>query len=1043
MRLKLSLKQIWTVITLLAVGVPIAIVLIWYGQEVYDTRLDAALVAEYQKNESIRNEIDSEVRRFKALLQSKSDPLSILLENSSVAFNSDVQDVLNSLLKNFIIREESMREIVILSKKTEAIAIVSPERGITGDEVLSYEEMQSLIRYFGFDSKKEYPEIVIPSMGRDYVGSPQQYDGYIGFNIAIPIGNPAKAILLAVIEVDKLWSNDVGDESVNYIVDRRGDLLVKIDGGDARAGDLMTHLAIVRSALSESDWISDVTYTGVSGQEVFGSYAVVPSLNWILISEVASSTITQPIWMIIFKIILFTLIGAGVFVSLILYLVEKILKPIQFTSEAIDHLARGEYEFSLEPCGINELDAMTTGFNDMAKEIQERERAINSIALELSGHSSLFFQNMVVTLSNLYKTKYAFIGLFDSKDKLNITTLVVCVDGVVTDNMSYAIKDTPCEIVIQKSTYAFAENVQSLFPKDEMLKTMGVESYVGSLLYNSENIAIGLIALMDVRPMTHLNQMQPVIEIFSARAGAEIERTSTMEELRKREQDLIATHDSLSDGVITVNETGEVLTFNKTAAELFGYSAEEVIGNNVSMLMPEPMASRHDDYLRRYMTTDMKHIIGIGREVEGLHKDNGVFAMRLSLSELPEDADGVKRFIGSCQDLTYIKQKEEQLRRSQKMDALGKLTGGIAHDFNNILGIILGYSGLLSKALSEEPKLIKYASQIQHAGERGAKLTKKLLSFSQQEISEATTVDINALLKHSKNMLEKTLTARIRLNLDLEEDLWPVHLDAADLEDAIINMSINAMHSMPETGELTLHTCNKNISAFDADALDLDVGDYVYFSIKDTGCGMDAKTTEKIFDPFFSTKGEKGTGLGLTQVYGFVERCKGAIKVYSKLNRGTSFMFYFPRHGSVADVAAVTEQSDQVEIKEEELNGNENILMVDDEVALLNLTSESLRAKGYNVMIAKSAEDALELLEKESIDLMISDVIMSNMNGYQLAKIVQDKYPAIKIQLASGFTDERHIDKANENDELHRDLIHKPYRLEMLSQRVREMLDTR
>jgi len=389
--------------------------------------------------------------------------------------------------------------------------------------------------------------------------------------------------------------------------------------------------------------------------------------------------------------------------------------------------------------------------------------------------------------------------------------------------------------------------------------------------------------------------------------------------------------------------------------------------------------------------------------------------------------------------LTYIKQKEEQLRRSQKMDALGKLTGGIAHDFNNILGIILGYSGLLDKGLKEDPKLGKYANQIRHAGERGAKLTKKLLSFSQRQVSEAKTLHLNTLLINSKGLLEKMLTARIQLDLDLEEELWLIYLDVADLEDAIINMSINAMHAMPESGSLILQTRNKHVDSFDANFLGLEAGDYVFLSIKDTGCGMDGKTMERMFDPFYSTKGDKGTGLGLTQVYGFVERCKGTIKVDSVLGRGTEFMFYFPRHYPVADVAEQSDYETDIDMISGENKGHENILMVDDEVALLSLTSESLRSEGYHVLTAESAEDALELLEHEHVDLMISDVIMSNMNGYQLARIVQERYPDIKIQLASGFTDEHHIDRVN--DRLHRELIHKPYRLDMLSQRVREMLD--
>ena len=502
----------------------------------------------------------------------------------------------------------------------------------------------------------------------------------------------------------------------------------------------------------------------------------------------------------------------------------------------------------------------------------------------------------------------------------------------------------------------------------------------------------------------------------------------------KHEQELREILDGMVDAVITINEAGLILTFNRTAEKMFGYLEAEVIGENVSLLMPEPDKSEHDKYLKHYLQTGEAHVIGLGRDVIAQQKDGTTFPMRLSVIEYLPDSDGTRRFIGTCIDISLQKQQEEQLRRHQKMDALGKLTGGIAHDYNNMLGVILGYTDLLEGALSDQPKLSKYIHEIHHAGDRGARLTKKLLAFSSKKTAVTEVSNINKLLQNEQLMLEKTLTARIQLELDLADDLWLVKLDNGDLEDAILNMSINAMHAINGSGQLIFQTGNVQIDEMDSQLLQLDAGDYVLLSITDTGSGMAEKTKEKIFDPFFSTKEDKGTGLGLSQVYGFVERSDGAIKVYSEPGHGTRFTLYFPRH-----FGSESENQQTVIESSNDFSGKETILIVDDEPSLLNLITEILEQQGYKVFCAHSGKEALEVLEHESIDLLISDVIMPEMDGYHLAVIVQEKYPSVKIQLASGFSDDRHVDMVD--DSLHQHMLAKPYHSKNLLKRIRELLD--
>jgi len=512
------------------------------------------------------------------------------------------------------------------------------------------------------------------------------------------------------------------------------------------------------------------------------------------------------------------------------------------------------------------------------------------------------------------------------------------------------------------------------------------------------------------------------------------EQYQMRKKLLSKEQEQREILQSMVEAVITIDENGMVSTFNHSAEILFGYAASEVLGGNINRLMPESFSRYHDDYIQNYLKTGEAKIIGKGREVIGNRKNNETFSMHLYVAELPAATDGKRRFIGSCTDLTKVKEHEEQLRRSQKMEALGKLTGGIAHDYNNMLGVVLGYSGLLKDGLGDQPELQTYAEQITRAGERGAKLTKKLLAFSRSKSSDTEKLNINTLLQEEQHMLEKTLTARIKLELKLENNLWPVCLGESELEDTILNISINAMHAIENNGVLTIETSNKKINADDGRQLSLVSGDYVQLSISDTGCGIDKTTREKIFDPFFSTKGEQGTGLGLTQVYGFINRSGGAIKVDSILEQGTQFTLYFPRyHGK--DI-----EKNQLEVNKgnKELKAQGTLLVVDDEPALLNLTCKVLQQQGYQVLRAERAKQALEIMAAEKIDVLISDVIMPDMDGYELVSIVQKKYPDIKIQLVSGFSEGYDFDQVDEN--LIQNLLQKPYTEHGLLEKIRALL---
>lgn len=494
--------------------------------------------------------------------------------------------------------------------------------------------------------------------------------------------------------------------------------------------------------------------------------------------------------------------------------------------------------------------------------------------------------------------------------------------------------------------------------------------------------------------------------------------------------------DSTEEGIYGADLKGICTFVNPACLRMLGYeSQDELVGESIHDLIHH---TREDGshYPKEECQVGLSTKIGkSGHSDKELHwrKDGSSFPIEWWSHPIIEN-DVITGTVVTFIDISKRIKQDEQLRRSQKMDALGKLTGGIAHDYNNMLGVILGYSEMLMDFLEEQPKLAEYVDEIHRAGERGAKLTKKLLTFSRQQSSEKVILNINTILKNSQLMLEKTMTVRISLKFDLAENLWAVNLDLNDLEDAILNISINAMHAIEGNGTVTYQTFNEVVNDIDAKHLQIEAGEYVVLSISDTGCGMDDETKEKVFDPFYSTKGEKGTGLGLSQVYGLVQRSDGNIIVYSEVDHGTQFVLYFPRY-----IGSVDKERKIESVTTNNLTGHERILVVDDEPSLTTLTSQILNKHGYITLIANSGKEALDILENESIDLLLSDVIMPEMDGYQLSEIVREKYPTIKIQLASGFSDDRHIDSTYPS--LHENLLHKPFLAKTLLKRVRELLD--
>ncbi len=396
--------------------------------------------------------------------------------------------------------------------------------------------------------------------------------------------------------------------------------------------------------------------------------------------------------------------------------------------------------------------------------------------------------------------------------------------------------------------------------------------------------------------------------------------------------------------------------------------------------------------------------------------------------------------VGIIQDITERVITEEALRRSQKMDAVGQLSGGIAHDFNNQLGVMIGYLDMLKMCFKETDNQFKWVSTAHRAAMRCAELTRQLLTFSRYQNQEKRHANMNQMLGELEAMVARSLTPEISVQYKLADDLWDIEVNKGEFQDALLNMVINARDAMSGAGELFIETCNIVIDEDDArQNLDLTPGDYARLSLRDTGRGMDKKTSEHIFEPFFTTKPVgKGTGLGMSMVYGFLKNCNGCIKIYSETDLGTTIHLYFPRSTSSEKIEPVDSF-----IQSPLPGGNESILIVDDEKDLLELAEKYLTDQGYKTFTAGNGAEAIEVFQSAGhIDLLFSDVVMpGKLNGYELAQELSCQQASLKILLTSGFTTQMVAGK--DPSGLSVSLLNKPYRKADLLKRIREILDTK
>jgi PAS domain S-box-containing protein len=484
-------------------------------------------------------------------------------------------------------------------------------------------------------------------------------------------------------------------------------------------------------------------------------------------------------------------------------------------------------------------------------------------------------------------------------------------------------------------------------------------------------------------------------------------------------------------------ETLGFLAVNAAVVNSYGYSREEFLSMTIKDIRPvEDIPA----LLKKISTASAQ----LNESSTWRHQKKDQTVIDVEITSHPLDFAGRRARLVLAHDITERKRAEEalqlteeQLRQALKMEAVGKLAGGVAHDFNNLLTAITGHSEMCLKRLTPEDSLHRHLDQIKKAGDRAAALTRQLLAFSRKQILQPEVLDLNHIVLELSKMLQRLIGEDVDLLMGLAADLGKVKADPNQLEQVLMNLVVNARDAMPKGGKLTIETSNVHLSEEFADRhVSVPAGHYVMLAVSDSGCGMDAETQARIYEPFFTTKEVgKGTGLGLATVYGIVKQSEGSIWVYSELGMGTTFKIYLPAVECQQAKVAVGVENPEL------LMGVETVLLVEDEEVVREMATEILRENGYHVMEAKHPQEALSLAAQYDgiIHLMLTDVVMPQMSGRDLAEQLMPTRPDMKVLYMSGYTDDAivHHGVLEEGTAF----IAKPFSIDGLARKLREVLD--
>ena len=516
-----------------------------------------------------------------------------------------------------------------------------------------------------------------------------------------------------------------------------------------------------------------------------------------------------------------------------------------------------------------------------------------------------------------------------------------------------------------------------------------------------------------------------------------LERARQREALREQERLLRQIIDANPSLIFVKDWNGRFVLVNQATAHVYGTTVDALVGKTDGDFNRNTEEVAHflrDD--RDVMSSGQPKIIAEEPVTNPAGETRWFQTIKVPLRS---PAEGTATLLGVATEITERKRLEEQLLQSQKMEAVGQLAGGVAHDFNNILTAIVGYTDLLAAELASNVRQLEDLEEIRKAARRAAALTRQLLAFSRKQVLEPRIIDVNSVVLNLDKMLRSLISENIELKTDLAVNLGAARADPNQIEQVIMNLAINARDAMPDGGTVTIETGNVTLDdAYAGQHVSVIPGEYVMLAVSDTGCGMDVKTQSRIFEPFFTTKpAGRGTGLGLSTVYGIVKQTGGNIWLYSEPGKGTTFKVYLPA------IAALPEDIGKVAPAEAPRRGAGTVLVVEDDEQLRRLTHRALDAQGYTVLVADRGGTALDIARrhKGEIDLLLTDVIMPDTNGRKLAETIRAARPGMRVLYMSGYPDGAIASHGMLEPGVA--YLAKPFTTEAITRRVREVLEAR
>ena len=555
---------------------------------------------------------------------------------------------------------------------------------------------------------------------------------------------------------------------------------------------------------------------------------------------------------------------------------------------------------------------------------------------------------------------------------------------------------------------------------------------------------IGVIAVQSYTDPDYFTEKDvDVLSFIADQIAFAIERRRILDDLHENQGQLMSIFEAIPDAIVLYNMKGFPLYLSPGFENIFGWRLEELQNKTIPFVPDDQKEIIFSKIQELY-----KYQKPIRMETKRLTKNNETLDIFLNAAVLKDKEGNLTGMVVQLIDITEKNRLEKELRQAQKMESVGVLAGGVAHDFNNLLTVINGRADIALMDLDVTSKLFKHINEIKKAGARAENLTRQLLAFSRKQIYQPKMIKLNTIINGLNKMIQRLIKESINIRVFVKNDIPPIKADPGQIEQILINLVVNARDSIMEN---TRHDAKMEICIETGEAVlddefvkerpEAKKGRYVYFSVSDTGLGMDNETQENIFEPFFTTKPEgKGTGLGLSTVYGIVKQNRGFIYVYSELNKGSSFKIYWP----IPDVEEKTFES-KSDKKKSILSGNETILVVEDNEDLRLFSKEALVKMGYSVYEAANGRKAMELAasigleNKIKIDLLFTDIIMPEMGGSELADALIKKIPDLRVLFTSGYTDNQIVHNGEIKEQLN--FIQKPFSIQALSEKIRGVLD--